>query len=151
MCVCVCLCVCVCVCARSCPHVGVSMTTSRASTVWDTSCESRSPCPPDSEEPLYVNVSPPLSWGHPEGTRTDPERFEDQVGGGDKAKDVESHSPFITSSTLDYDWAQSSVFSFRHPANVYLVLLCIVIYHSWWLSIGSPAIGSQFPTCSFRQ
>ena len=102
VCVCVCLSVClsVCVCARvrSCPHVGVSMTTSRASPVWDTSCESRSPCPPDSEEPLYVNVSPPLSWGHPEGTRTDPERFEDQVGGGDKAKDVECPSPTVPQS-----------------------------------------------------
>ena len=87
------MCVCMCVCVCSCPHVGVSMTTNRASTVWDTSCESRSPCPPDSAGAPVCKCEPSSVLGPPRAYQTDPERFEDQVGGGDKAKDVECPSP----------------------------------------------------------
>lgn len=49
-------------------------------------------------EPLHVSVSPPLSWGHPEGTRTDPERFEDHLGGGDRAKEGQCPRPTVPQS-----------------------------------------------------
>ena len=78
--------------------MGVSMTTSGASSVWDTGCDSRSLCPPDGAGAPVCKYEPPLSWGHPEGTRNDPERFEDHVGGGDRPKDVACPSPTVPQS-----------------------------------------------------
>lgn len=142
----------------SCPHVGVSMTNSRASSVWDTSCDSRSLCPPDRAGAPAYKHEPSSVLGPPRGYQNRSWTFWKPFGRWGQGKGIgmpTSYSPPIRLSHL-LPWilirhSSQSVLSFRHPANVYLILLCFAMYHSWWLSIGSSVIGSQAPTYSFCQ